>query len=117
MALTQLAKPEWQDYFDGVSKVLGAKLVEIEVTGLGLGDQVEVDWLPLIGLSYDPRGDVLAVIVEGIEHKYPASEADPRRTGCRGPLQHRGGGFCGRTPHLAPEGPTQVAGSLRSKGF
>ena len=45
MVLTQLAKPEWQDYFDGVSKVLGAKLVEIEVTGLGLGDQVEVDWL------------------------------------------------------------------------
>jgi hypothetical protein len=68
MALTQLAKPEWQDYFDGVSKVLGAKLVEIEVAGLGLGDQVEVNWLPLIGLSYDPRGDVLAVIVEGIEH-------------------------------------------------
>jgi hypothetical protein len=68
MALTQLAKPEWQDYFDGVSKVLDAKLVEIEVTGLGLGDQVEVDWLPLIGLSYDPRGAVLAVIVEGIEH-------------------------------------------------
>jgi hypothetical protein len=34
MALTQLAKAEWQDYFDRVSKVLGAKLVEIEVTGL-----------------------------------------------------------------------------------
>ena len=68
MALTQLAKSEWQDYFDSVSKVLGAKLVEIEVTGLELGDQVEVDWLPLIGLSYDPREDVLAVIVEGIEH-------------------------------------------------
>ncbi len=68
MALTQLAKPQWQDYFDRVSKVLGAKLVELEVTGLGLGDQVEVDWLPLIGLSYDPKGDVLAVMVEGIEH-------------------------------------------------
>ena len=68
MTLTQLAKPQWRDYFDRVSKILGAKLVEIEVAGLGLGDQVEVDWLPLIGLSYDPRGDVLAVMVEGIEH-------------------------------------------------
>ena len=68
MALTQLAKSRWQDYFDRVSKVLGAKLVELEVTGLGLGDQVEVDWLPLIGLSYDPKDDVLVVMVEGIEH-------------------------------------------------
>jgi len=68
MALTQLAKSRWQDYFDRVSKALGAKLVEVEVTGLGLGAQVEVDWLPLIGLSYDPRDDILAVMTEGIEH-------------------------------------------------
>ena len=68
MALTQLAKSEWQDYFDRVSKVLGAKLVELEVTGLGLGDQVEVEWLPLLGLSYDPKDDIGAVMVEGVEH-------------------------------------------------
>jgi len=68
MALIQLAKSKWQNYFDRISKELGAKLVEVEVTGLGLGDQVEVDWLPLIGLSYDPKGDVMAVMVEGIEH-------------------------------------------------
>ncbi len=68
MVLTQLAKSQWQDYFDRVSKALGAKLVEVEVTGLGLGDQVQVEWLPLIGLSYDPKDDILAVAVEGIEH-------------------------------------------------
>jgi len=68
MALTQLAKSRWQDYFDRVSKSLGAKLVEVEVTGLGLGDQIQADWLPLIGLSYDPKDDVLAVALEGIEH-------------------------------------------------
>ncbi|SEL53031.1 DUF5335 domain-containing protein [Nitrosovibrio tenuis] len=68
MALTQLAKSRWQDYFDHVSKALPTKLVEVEVAGLGLGDQVEVDWLPLLGLSYDPKDDVLTVMVEGIEH-------------------------------------------------
>ena len=50
MALTQLAKSRWKDYFDSVSKVLGSKLVELEVASLGLGDQVELDWVPLIGL-------------------------------------------------------------------
>jgi hypothetical protein len=68
MALTQLAKPRWKDYFDLVSKVLGSKLVELEVASLGLGDQVELDWVPLIGLTYDPKSDILAVAVEGTEH-------------------------------------------------
>src|SRR6476469_35014 len=68
MALTQLAKPRWKDYFDSVAKALGSKLVELEVASLGLGDQVELDWVPLIGLTYDPKSDILVVAVEGIEH-------------------------------------------------
>lgn len=68
MALTQLSKSSWQDYFDRASKALGAKLVEVEVTGVGLGDQVEVEWLPLVGLTYDPKNDILAVLFDKIEH-------------------------------------------------
>ena len=69
MPLTQLARSQWQAYFDRVSSALGAKQVEIEVTGLGLGDQIEAEWIPLFGLSYDPKSDVLSVIAEGIEHR------------------------------------------------
>lgn len=68
MTLTQLAKPQWQSYFDRVAKALAAKLVQVEITGLGLGDQVQAESLPLIGISYDPRNDILAVALEGIEH-------------------------------------------------
>lgn len=68
MALTQLAKPKWQAYFDRIAKSLGPKRVEIEVTGLGLGHQVAADWIPLIGISYDPKGEILAVTAEGVEH-------------------------------------------------
>jgi hypothetical protein len=73
MALTQLAKARWQAYFDRLGAAVRATRVEIEVTGLGLGHQIEAEWIPLIGLSYDPRGDVLAVIAEGVEHliRYP----------------------------------------------
>jgi hypothetical protein len=61
-------KASLERLFRPVSKVLGPKLVELEVSSLGLGDQLELDWVPLIGLSYDPRSDVLSVMVEGIEH-------------------------------------------------
>jgi len=68
MPRTQLAKPQWQAYFDRVSRTLGAKRVMIEITGLGLGDQVEAEWIPLLGLSYDPKDDVLVVVGEGLKH-------------------------------------------------
>ena len=68
MPLTQLGRTQWQAYFDRVSKAIAGKRVEIQVTGLGLGDQIDVEWLPLIGLSYDPKSDALAVIAEGAEH-------------------------------------------------
>jgi hypothetical protein len=37
------------------SKMLEPKQVEIEVAGLALGDQIEAEWLPLIGIVYDQR--------------------------------------------------------------
>jgi hypothetical protein len=68
MPLMQLARARWQAYFDEVSRALGATQVEIEVTGLGLGDLVEAEWMPLVGISFDPKDDVLAVATEGLRH-------------------------------------------------
>jgi hypothetical protein len=69
MPLRELAKAQWQDYFDRVSKTFGAQRVEIEVTGLGLGDQIAAEWVPLAGLSYDPKDDVLTVNTNGLQHR------------------------------------------------
>ena len=68
MPLNPLSKPQWQAYFDQFSRTLGAKHVEIEVTGLSLGHQVEADYIPLTGISYDPKDDVLGVFAERLEH-------------------------------------------------
>ena len=69
MPLRELARSHWQEYFDRVSKSLGAQRVEIEVTGLGLGDQVAANWVPLTGLSYDPKDDVLIVFADRLQHQ------------------------------------------------
>ena len=68
MPLNQLSKTQWQPYFDQFSRTLGAKQMEIEVTGLGLGHQVEADYIPLTGISYDPKDDVFGVFAERLEH-------------------------------------------------
>jgi Family of unknown function (DUF5335) len=41
-----------------------ASRAEIEVASLALGDQVEAEWLPLLGIAYDPKDDLVQVALE-----------------------------------------------------
>lgn len=70
MATEKLEKTVWQPYLDHVSKQLGAgtKRAEIEVASLQIGDQIEAEWVPLLGISYDPNDDLVEVLVEGLDH-------------------------------------------------
>jgi hypothetical protein len=64
----QLEKSQWRDYFDRMSKATVGKRAELEVVALGLGDQVEAEWVPLIGISYDPKDDTIDVALDGVGH-------------------------------------------------
>ncbi|MFT5642769.1 MAG: hypothetical protein ACI83P_000297 [Janthinobacterium sp.] len=68
MATVKLEKSQWHRYFDRMSKNLTGKSTEIEVDALSIGSQIEAEWVPLIGIVYDPHGDILSVIVEGLDH-------------------------------------------------
>ena len=64
----QLEKSQWRPYFDRMSKSLLGKRAEIEVASLRLGDQIEAEWLPLLGISYDPKDDIIEIALEGVDH-------------------------------------------------
>ena len=64
----QLEKSQWRAYFDRMSKALVGKRAEIEIASLKLGDQIEAEWLPLLGISYDPKNDVIEIALEGVDH-------------------------------------------------
>ncbi len=61
MATRTLNKLDWEAYLNRVSKELGACLAEVEVAGLGIGDQVEAEWVTLTGASYDPKDDLVVM--------------------------------------------------------
>lgn len=78
MSFQPIEKSKWHTFFDGVSKILASQLVEIEVVGLDLGDQFPVEWLPLKGISYDPKDDALYIYTEGREQDLDHSIPSPR---------------------------------------
>jgi Family of unknown function (DUF5335) len=63
----KLNKPQLRQLFDRITKQLKGKRAEVEVASLRLGDQIQADTVPLLGLSYDPDDDAVAIALEGID--------------------------------------------------
>jgi len=61
MTTKKLERSEWEMYFDSVSKNLKGVEGQLEVVNEELGDQVEVEWSFVEGLSYDPKDDVFEI--------------------------------------------------------
>jgi hypothetical protein len=68
MALKKLDKSRWHPYFDRVSKTLAGKRAEIDVESLDLGDQVEAEWLPILGVVYEPKTNMMEIALENLDH-------------------------------------------------
>jgi len=63
-----IPQTEWRPFFDGLANALVGKRVEVEAASLDLGDQIVAEWLPLLGVSYDSRDDLLDVALTGLNH-------------------------------------------------
>jgi Family of unknown function (DUF5335) len=68
MTIRQLGKNEWLPFFDALSKLLAAQVAEVEVASLNLGDQTQAEWLPLVGIAYDPHDELLEIALDGVDH-------------------------------------------------
>jgi hypothetical protein len=68
MAIRKLEKQEWRPFLDVVSTLVEGKEAEIEVASLDLGAQGLAEWMPLLGITYDPKDDVVEVALDGLDH-------------------------------------------------
>ena len=67
--LRTVPQSEWRPFFDRMSKaLLLGKWAEIEVASPDLGDQIIAEWIPMIGVTYDSKDDLLDVALEGTDH-------------------------------------------------
>jgi hypothetical protein len=64
MTARSIDKAEWEAFCAAVSRVLDGSRAEIEIASLDLGDHVEKEWAPLIGITYDPEDDIIDIALE-----------------------------------------------------
>ena len=63
-----LDKNEWSGELVRLSRLMRGKDVMVEVEALNLGDQMEAESVPLRGLSYDEKDDVVQLWVGEMDH-------------------------------------------------
>ena len=66
--MVNVPQAEWRPFFDRMSKALLGKRAEIEVASLDLGDQIIAEWIPLLGITYDTKDDLLDVALDRSNH-------------------------------------------------
>jgi hypothetical protein len=68
MAATKIDRERWATFLETITNSLTGKQAEIEVVSLDLGDQIEAEWTPLIGIAYDRKDDLIEIALEGLDH-------------------------------------------------
>jgi hypothetical protein len=68
MTIRRIERSEWSGFCLWASRGFLGKEVWIEAASLEIGFQIEVRRLPLLGMSYDPKSDVLELLVGELDH-------------------------------------------------
>lgn len=68
MTIRRLERSEWSGYCIRASRVLLGKQAKVEVASLQIGFQLEVHRVPLLGISYDPKSDIIELLIGELDH-------------------------------------------------
>lgn len=63
-----LKRDEYQSWLNKLTETLANEQAEVEVASLNLGDQIVAEWVPVLGVTYDPKDDVLSVALKNYDH-------------------------------------------------
>jgi hypothetical protein len=69
MASRKLDKSEWQAFCDHLSKALLGNDSDAANASLTVGEEVAAEWVPLLGVAFDPRSDSFNIALGGLEHR------------------------------------------------
>jgi hypothetical protein len=68
MGTQKFDRSEWSDVCAAISITLLGKRAEIEVVSPDDGLLIGAQWLPIIGIDFDPVNDRFKIMLEGVDH-------------------------------------------------
>ncbi len=68
MKTEKIDKSDWEDYFNRLAKALEGKNASINIMALDIGNQIEANKVRLLGITYDPKGDLFEIALDGLDH-------------------------------------------------
>ena len=68
MSIRKVSRSDWFSFCEYTSAAMTGKHAEVELASRRLGSQVVAHGLPLLGIVYDRRSDVLEIVLEGLDH-------------------------------------------------
>ena len=72
MPLRRSERSKWRAYCDRLSKHLTTIRSEPVTASLVLNDKVVAEWVPLLGVTYEPKKDLFAIMLQELEHRIPS---------------------------------------------
>lgn len=63
-----IEKSQWEFFCNRLSRQLEGAHAEVEVASLNIGDQIQAQWVPLLGVAYDPKDDIVEIALDGLDH-------------------------------------------------
>ena len=68
MTARKLEKTEWRRFFDWVSKDSSASVPRSRSPRSPSAIRSKRKWLPLLGITFDPKNDILEIALDGLDH-------------------------------------------------
>jgi hypothetical protein len=69
MPARTIDKSGWRAYCDRFSKDLVHSLWETATASLVVNHEVVAEWVPLLGITYEPQKDVLEITLRDLDHR------------------------------------------------
>lgn len=68
MATKKIEQAEWRRYFDTNGGALHGRKATVQVIGPDIGAQLAAEGLPIVGVTYDSKDQLLEIALDGLDH-------------------------------------------------
>lgn len=72
MTIERIERAQWHRFFEDLTRAIRGRQTDVEIASAEFGDQMMAQGARLLGVSYDGKGDLLEIELDGLGHRVAA---------------------------------------------